>query len=80
MVIDVYQIIKDFGGFLTRLNKQKVRKIPLGQFEKIMERKTKTRLSRESKEEIIDGFIESGEIKVITSRNGKKYVVTGKII
>lgn len=77
---DVYQFIKDLGGFLTRLNKQKVRKFPIKKFERMIEVKIRTRLSKESKEEIIQELEYSGEIKVVTGADGKEYVITGKII
>jgi len=79
-MVDIYQIAKDALSFLIKWNKQKVRKMPLGQFIKVIEMKAGTQLSQDSKEEIIQNLIDSGEIKVITSRAGKRYVLLGDLV
>lgn len=76
----IYQATKDVVSGINRIYKNRVKKMPVGQFIKIVESKIGTKLSEDSKDELIQSFEMSGDIKTITSRNGKRYVLMGKII
>ena len=75
-----YEILKDMALFIYNYSKRKPRKMPLKKFEKLIEVKAGTKLSRESKIEIIESLIDEGKIRLITSRYGQKYVFMGELV
>lgn len=76
-IIDIYQIGKEVLSFY---NKRKLKKIPIKKFILQIERRIGTKLSKNSAEEIIENMEAYGEIKVITSCVGHKYIIIGNLL
>jgi hypothetical protein len=74
--ISALGVAKELIQFLKRRGK---RKIPVGEFIKMVEKKYTIKLSRASKIDLIESLCDKGLIKIVTSRYGKKYVILGGI-
>jgi len=74
--INVWSVAKDTIQFLKRKRKKK---IPVGQFIKMVEKNYTIKLSKGSKIKLIESLYGEGLIDILTSRNGKKYIVLGRI-
>ena len=75
-----FRIFEYATKIIQYYRKRKIRKIPLGVFIKKIEGKIRVKLSKQSKEDIINRLYSDGIIQVVTSRNGKRYIITGQLI
>ena len=74
ITVDLWAIVNDVIDYFEKTGREK---IPVSQFIKKIENKYKIKMSKECKEQILIDLQNQGIITVVTSKNGKKYVIVG---
>jgi len=77
--MSLYDALNLATHLLDKYKSRRLKKIPVGAFIRKVEMKLKIKLSKNSKEDLIQGLRNKG-IHIVTSKNGRKYIILGEII